>query len=68
MFSTMKFQKHIIEKFTNLEMDIHTPEYSMKNIPHPSYHIFQLALTGKIVDFYKRLLWKAFFLPGLMWR
>ena len=42
-------------------MDIFTPEYSLKNIPRPSYHAFQLALTEKIVDFVKRLRWKAFF-------
>ena len=42
-------------------MDIYTPEYSLKNIPQPSYHVFQLALTEKIVDFVKRLRWKAFF-------
>ena len=42
-------------------MDKYTPEYSLKNIPFPSYHVFQLALTEKIVDFVKRLRWKAFF-------
>ena len=42
-------------------MDIYTPEYSLKNIPYPSYHVFRLALTEKIVDFVKRLWWKAFF-------
>ena len=41
-------------------MDIYTLEFSLKNIPHPSYHVFQLALTEKI-DFVKRLRWKAFF-------
>ena len=42
-------------------MDKYNPEYSLKNIPFPSYHVFQLALTEKIVDFVKRLRWKAFF-------
>ena len=42
-------------------MDIYTPEYSLKNIPYPFYHVFQLALTEKIVDFVKRLQRKAFF-------
>ena len=42
-------------------MDNYTPEYSLKNIPYPSYHVFRLALTEKIVDFVKRLRWKAFF-------
>ena len=42
-------------------MDIYTPEYLLKNIPYPSYHVFRLALTEKIVDFVKRLRWKAFF-------
>ena len=42
-------------------MDVYTPEYSLKNIPYPSLHVFQLALTEKIVDFVKRLRWKAFF-------
>ena len=46
---------------TNSEMDNYTPEYSPKNIPFPSYHVFRLALTEKIVDFVKRLRWKAFF-------
>ena len=42
-------------------MDIYTPEYSLKNIPYPSYHVFRLALTEKIVDFIKRIRWKDFF-------
>ena len=42
-------------------MDIYTPEYLLKNISYPSYHVFKLALTEKIVDFVKGLRWKAFF-------
>ena len=42
-------------------MDNYTPEYSQKNIPFPSYHVFRLALTEKIVDFVKILRWKVFF-------
>ena len=42
-------------------MDTYTPEYSLKNIPYPSYHAFQLALTEKIEDVVKRLRWKALF-------
>ncbi len=42
-------------------MDKYTPEYSLKNIPFPSYHGFRSALTEKMVDFIKRLRWKAFY-------
>ena len=35
-------------------MEIFTLEYSLKNIPHPTYHTFQLSLTEKIVDFIKK--------------
>ena len=55
------FNLKIIRNPANSEMDKYTPEYSLKNIPFPSYHVFQLALTEKIVDFVKRLRWKAFF-------
>ena len=51
------YSKNIIRNFTNSEMDIFTPEYSLKHISHPSYHAFQLALTEKLVDFVKRLGW-----------
>ena len=42
-------------------MEIITPEYSQKNIPHPTYHVFQLSLTEKIEDFIKRIRWKTYF-------
>ena len=42
-------------------MDTYTPEYSLKNIPYPSHHAFQLALTEKIEDFIKRLRWRTLF-------
>ena len=42
-------------------MDTYTSEYSLKNIPYPSHHAFQLALTEKIEDFIKRLLWRTLF-------
>ena len=42
-------------------MEKFTPEYSLKNIPYPSYHVFRSALTEKMVDFVKRQRWKAFF-------
>ncbi len=42
-------------------MDTYTPEYSLKNIPYPSHHAFQLAPTEKIEDFIKRLRWRTLF-------
>ena len=41
-------------------MEIFTPEYSLKNIPHLTY-AFQLSLTEKIEDFIKRIWWKTYF-------
>ena len=61
LFGKFQLKKSIIGNPTNSEMDNYTPEYSLKNIPFPSYHVFRLALTEKIVDFVKRLRWKAFF-------
>ena len=42
-------------------MEIFTPEYSLKNIPHPTYHAFHLSLSEKIEDFIKRIWWKTYF-------
>ena len=42
-------------------MEKFTPEYSLKNIPYPTLHSFTLSLTEKIVDFIRRMRWKAHF-------
>ena len=39
-------------------MEIFTPEYSLKNIPHST---FLLSLIEKIEDFIKRIWWKTYF-------
>ena len=42
-------------------MEKFTPKYSLKNIPFPGKHEFVLSLMDKIVDFIKRMRWKAHF-------
>ena len=42
-------------------MKIFIPEYSLKKIPHPIVHAFQLSLTEKIEVFIKRIWWKTYF-------
>ena len=42
-------------------MEKFTPNYSLKNIPHPLKPQFIQDLTDKIIDFIKRIQWKAFF-------
>ena len=36
-------------------------DYSTKNIPYPSLHSFKIDLTNRIIDFIRRLRWKALF-------
>ena len=42
-------------------MEIFTPDYPLKNIPHPTYLAFQLSLPEIIEDFIKRIRWKTYF-------
>ena len=42
-------------------MEKFTPKYSLKNISFPGKHDFVLSLTDKIMDFIKRMRWKAHF-------
>ena len=46
---------------SQMQMEKFTPMYSLKNIPFPKKHDFVLSLTDKIVDFIKRIRWKAHF-------
>ena len=44
-----------------MQMEKFTPKYSLKKIPFPGKHDFVLSLTDKIVEFIKRMRWKAHF-------